>query len=624
MGEALQSVAGINLLHDRFQYNLGLRGINGGMRSWSRIVKVMIDGQPVSYRPSSENFLGNELIPLSVIDRIEIIRGPASALYGSNAFLGGINIVTRRSKLEKWGELSMHLGNSKYLDGYGSSVTVGGKSGNFDFIAAGVMSRSDQSGVSPVNVPGAALYRSDQYSENEISRPRSVFSKFHYEDERIGQFNMQFNYQSLDSFGEFQDWAVLTHNNRISIHNFHLRSNYSRELSDNFTGKFSLAYAQGQPSSNDELDTDTDPSTRISRDVGYRGIDVNAEFEYRIAQNKNLTVGFDHTTDIQDLQTHYLNYSNSQKFPLQNLEYGEKNFTNTGVYLQSIYYPNNSLGFTAGLRYDEHNIYGNVYNLRLASVYQLSGAIYLKLLYGSSYKAPSSVQLFSNYILPQGVVGNPGLKPEKAKTLEAAIGLRLGANLNLNMNAFVNRINEKVELVLPLGHQSNIQPENIARINSAGLEIEAMHNYRHLMSYANVSFQKSVSEKEHPIRGRIRLDTELFPSYMFKFGTNYRITNYHLNLNLEGRFTDSRLSSEINSFIFDPTKFRTERYELGSYFLMDFTISSNSLKLLTDKETTIAIKVYNIFDEEYSYPGFNDFDIPGFERRLIINFTQAF
>ena len=98
IGEALESVAGIDLIHDGLQYNLGIRGINGGMRAGSRIVKLMIDGQPVSYRPSSENLLGEELIPISVVEKIEVIRGPGSALYGANAFLGVINIITKKSQ----------------------------------------------------------------------------------------------------------------------------------------------------------------------------------------------------------------------------------------------------------------------------------------------------------------------------------------------------------------------------------------------------------------------------------------------------------------------------------------------------------------------------------------------
>src|SRR3954452_21257045 len=56
----------------------------------------MIDGRSVAYRSTSGNWLGVELVPLESVQQIEIIRGPASALYGADAFLGVVNIITVR------------------------------------------------------------------------------------------------------------------------------------------------------------------------------------------------------------------------------------------------------------------------------------------------------------------------------------------------------------------------------------------------------------------------------------------------------------------------------------------------------------------------------------------------
>src|SRR6185295_18146533 len=59
------------------------------------------------FRSTAGNWLGAELVPLSAIQQIEIIRGPASSLYGADAFLGIINIVTRRPEVMDGGELSL-------------------------------------------------------------------------------------------------------------------------------------------------------------------------------------------------------------------------------------------------------------------------------------------------------------------------------------------------------------------------------------------------------------------------------------------------------------------------------------------------------------------------------------
>ena len=93
--EVLHHVAGVYVIDDHIIPNLGVRGISGGLRSESGLVKVMIDGHSVAFRSTAGNWLGPELVPMSIVQQIEVIRGPASALYGADAFLGVINIVTQ-------------------------------------------------------------------------------------------------------------------------------------------------------------------------------------------------------------------------------------------------------------------------------------------------------------------------------------------------------------------------------------------------------------------------------------------------------------------------------------------------------------------------------------------------
>src|SRR5258706_4942846 len=57
----------------------------------------MIDGQPMAFRADTTSLLGPEMIPIDLVERIEVLRGPASALYGANAFFGAVNVITRQS-----------------------------------------------------------------------------------------------------------------------------------------------------------------------------------------------------------------------------------------------------------------------------------------------------------------------------------------------------------------------------------------------------------------------------------------------------------------------------------------------------------------------------------------------
>jgi len=98
VAEVLEHVLGFFVVDDHISPNLAVRGISGGLYSDSSIIKVLIDGHSVAFSSTGGNLLGPALVPLTAVDRVEIIRGPASALYGADAFLGVINIKTRDGK----------------------------------------------------------------------------------------------------------------------------------------------------------------------------------------------------------------------------------------------------------------------------------------------------------------------------------------------------------------------------------------------------------------------------------------------------------------------------------------------------------------------------------------------
>ncbi|MCP4134947.1 MAG: TonB-dependent receptor [bacterium] len=634
VGEALESVAGMDMLHDHVRFNAGIRGINGGMRGGSKIIKLMIDGQPVSFRSSSENWLGEELIPMNVVERIEIIRGPASALYGANAFLGVINVITKSGEKVQWGEASGKFAYGSKVLSYGGQVMVGGKFAGVDFIASGTINRADQSGNKLVNIPGSTHSSSDTRSEGEIAFPMSYFAKVGYSNDTLGTFGLDFNYQRLDSYGEFMDWAVVTHNNRIHLYNMYARAKYSRNLFKLFDVSASFAYSKGGPANSERFDIDDDDDSWITRDYGFDSIDVTAEARFNLDKWTNFSVGFDLTNDMETIQTFYT-HDGSTNTVIQNSggnAGGKKTFRNIGAYAQAMIYPfrmfkasfMESLGFIGGLRYDTHNIYENVWNWRIGAVYQVTDTIYTKALYGTSFKAPASAQLYTNPITNEGVLGNEDLKPEKAQTVELAAGAQFMKHFSMNLNIFYNNIKQKVELVLPTGTVSNVKAQNVAEINSIGGETDLIFTYKFLFTYVNYSFQKSIVKKQNLILGEVKINTDLFPSHMIKFGANYKIPWLFLNLNVEGKYLTSRLSSEQNAQVWDAVNYRTDRYNIDSYFLLDAMISTHGLSFIGDKETEIRLKVYNIFNTSYAYPGFQDFDIPGFERSFVVSLVQQF
>ena len=632
VAEAIQRLAGIDMLYDGLQYNTGIRGINGGMRAYSKIMKVMIDGQSVSYRPSSENWLGEELIPISLVERIEVVRGPASALYGANAFLGVVNIITKKGEDIKNGSLSVYHQVGENFTGTAGEIVVGNKLGEFDFVLGATYGSYDRSGSGIQNVPNRDIYTAYDITENTKATPRSFFAKLELNNEKTGMLKIDMNYQQLSSYAEYQDWGTLTHNNYVSLNNYYIRLSNNKQLNEKLILNSGISYAAGGPTSDDKLDTDAKTDDWVTRETGYVGINVNTEVNYSFLEKNSITIGADYSTDNIDLLTHYYNDSTGAYTAMQHYTSDSEMYNNIGVFAQSMINPASFIGaqgaferfnLTLGLRYDIHNIYGNSLNYRLGGVYQVSDKIYTKLLYGTSFKAPASTQLYSNYIALRGVIGNADLKPEKAKTVEWAIGMLPTEHIKISTNIFYSIINDKVELVLPIAEASNVRAENVANINSAGFELEGNANYAKIDAYLNYSFQQSIIEENTPLRGTVRLKTNLAPNSMFKFGMGYKVPSI-LRLSIDGRYISSRIASQINSFVSNPVNYLTDRYELSPYFIMDFAVSSNELKIFKDNETLIMLKVRNLLNTDYAFPGFKNYDIPGMKRTVELKLTQNF
>ncbi|MFO7829044.1 MAG: TonB-dependent receptor [Bacteroidales bacterium] len=630
VSEALNSVAGLDVLTDHFQPNMGIRGINGGVRSYSRLVKVMIDGQNVAFRPNSDNYLGLSLIPVEAIDKIEIIRGPNSAIYGKNAFLGVINIITKSGNHLNHNSVSHFLGNTGNKSSFGFSTAIGGTNKNFDFLFSSTYAQFDHSGLSPKNIPGQDIYSHDDMSQKNESAPMSVYLKMNYETEKLGKLTFDMANQNVNSHAEFADWGTLTHNNRISLFNAYERLQYSRKLFENFSADFSFAHSFGKPLDKEILDNDNDPTEWIERELSYNSYDFTSNFSYFFDDLNIVSLGIDFTSDIHEHQKFYTVNSSGLRSLNPGGSEGEKNFNNLGIFLQMILNPAEffSLSFmedltlTAGYRYDFHNIYNNVLTYRFAAVYHLTNDLSTKLMYGTSFNAPSSTQLYTNYISPGGFVGNPDLKPEKAKTLEWAFMGKLTKKISFNANVFYTDIEDKIEYLLPYGQVSNITAGNISNIHSGGLEAEINVSQSNTTCYLNYSYQKSIIEKNDPFLQKIKVNTALYPSHMIKAGKTLHIPDYYLNLNLEARFISSRIASDQNNFIYDPINYATDRYELKPYYMINFMVSSTDLKIIKNSRSRIIFKIENLLDYKYCYPGFSNYDIPSLGRSFFFRFTH--
>jgi len=144
IAEALRGVRGVYVWDDRSYVSAGIRGL-GRLGSYGNRVLVLVDGQPTNDNWIGSSYLGYDArTDLADIQRIEVVRGPGSVLYGTNAFSGVINLVTRSRGVPPGGE----VGAGTNLDGVArgrarANVTLGPDSGAWVSVGAARSSGRD-------------------------------------------------------------------------------------------------------------------------------------------------------------------------------------------------------------------------------------------------------------------------------------------------------------------------------------------------------------------------------------------------------------------------------------------------------------------------------------------------
>ncbi|GAA4851921.1 hypothetical protein GCM10023331_40590 [Algivirga pacifica] len=631
LSDVLQGVAGIYQLTDHTNVNLGVRGVNGGLRANSRIIKLMINGQQVAFRPYNANFLTESLIPIQMIKRVEVLRGASSALFGANAYLGVINVITHQPRDYREAQTGeVRLGGNKLGDNYGEEYSLYLTRQLTTKTAVSVafnntVQRFD--GLEVQNLPDRITPLYSGKTKDAYRLGRSFYTEVNHRFDNNALFSFDASVQHHEGNAGFKDWGVLEEGNYLNYAHFYARGRYERNFGKNTVWKSSVTWAAGSPADAERLTLNQrDFGDWVERKVNFNALDfstyLNTDFKAG-----NLTAGVDYTTDKQQLLVFERYFQDGENIGMAAYDpLGAKRFNNIGVYLQGIYYPfhdtldNRRLYMMTGIRYDHHNIYGDVLNYRLAAVYRLYRQLYVKAIYGTSFMAPAPTQLY-RVSLPADVIGNEELKPERARTMELALNGEISQGITLSANIYYTRVDDKVELVRQDAASLNVIPVNKATIHSKGIELGGRYSYKSFWTYGNMSYQHSTYDKYMHFVGNYKEHTRLYPGWMTKAGVGYALSQYKVAATLEGQWIGERLSSEQNIVLNDAVN--ENPYALGAYTLMNLYLSTHNLKFIHGKELRIGFKVNNLLNTSYAFPGFKGYDIPGFGRNYQLTIAHA-
>ena len=470
--EILQSVPGVYVKTNLFGAKplLSMRGASGVN------VLLMINGAPAKDLVWSPGIFWKG-VPANMIERIEIIRGPGSALFGADAAAGVINVITKTAGKIPGGEAGVRVGSD---DSWAGWLQQGGEWNGFDIAFTADLSATD--GYSPwiardkLGAAGNAYVGHDDADLHlSIARQHWRLLVDHTRHENVGI--------GLTG-GAVLDPLTRARDRQSSLALLYRNDALSTDWGVSGEARYrDLAYDSGngfweKPPGPGEL--------RNALSVAERRFNVEGVVHYRGLRDQLIQLGAGHVWQTPYDVSQTLNGVAGGFVP-------EKTRRNAYLFVQDIWHLAPDWELTAGARYDRYSDFGSTLNPRLALVWQSSPRLTTKLMYGRAFRAPSYLELYSQ---TAANAANPDLRPERSRTVELSFTWRASRALNLGMNVyrFV-----RSDVIAPEA-QPPYRFANLGRYASNGVELEAQWQVgRYLRLSGNVS-QMQLGAVDDPLR----------------------------------------------------------------------------------------------------------------------------
>ncbi len=543
--DILQGVPGVHLRVNQFGYRplVSLRG------AAAKNALIMVNGAPMRDLIWATGIFWKGL-PASMIERVEIIRGPGSALYGSDASSGVINVITKTAgtirgseagaRLDSFDTQTVWLQHGAEWNGYDIGLTVEASTtdGPRPFIAR---DRLNQSGHAELGYDNLDL--------------RLAVSRDHW---RVLAEHMQKDDYGIGITGGSYLDPVTRANDRLTgiawlYDNPGIAPDWGLKAELRYRD---LAYSSG----NGFWDV---PGTFLSEQrAAEQRFNAEAGLTYAGFRNHRLSFGGGYVW--QDL------------YEVERIDNGvptffapEQSRRNSYLYLQDVWQLSEAWELTAGARYDRFSDVGGTLNPRAGLVWQTSDRLTTKLMVGRAFRAPSFLELYAQ---TGATTPNASLKPEESTTWDLSFAYRASRNLNLGVTFFDYL--QKNPIVDAGGTFRNVDPHRIQ-----GIELEATWQASHTLRLSGNLTSRRVDDEQFT-RLRVpdhfaipRQDAYLRADWAFKPKWNW---------NLQANWTGKRTKAANDT-----------RPALGPQTVLDTTV-----RYFHGSVWEFAAGIRNLFDED--------------------------
>lgn len=473
--DALKDIPGIKVS----QPGSGLEGesflMNGMYGNY--YCKILVNGIPITPSVASGTAIAGNL-PVRQAKRIEIISGPAAALYGSDALAGVINIITMESDRPVWTQADLSVGSQGYSN---MNVMIGGKLGKNKNVAEyslyGNYTQKMDMNVK-YDIPGnydPSLYNDSAYNapnyrgsktEPQFDRLpmssnllgfgltyRGIKANYDHLSRRahssIGQSTGQFAYYDpTNTWGENINRLSLSYNNswgkfssttQLSYLNYRLDNNSSlRMINDRGSNGVVYQYAASDDIFFDEI---------MTFDVN-KHLELSGGFSFQASSNLPMTNELPEPFETD----------NYQPFSSETIEgdtlmgtfgYNPTNFYNTAVFLQ-LYYAFGKFTLLAGGRWDHHSIFGSNLSPKLGLQYSANSKLSFRANYGQGFRAPSLFYVYKSLAYPVDdkilyeTIPNPDVNPEKFVAVELGARFKPSKKIGIDFVLQYHKLDDNI------------------------------------------------------------------------------------------------------------------------------------------------------------------------------------
>jgi len=547
-----------------------------------RNVKILLDGVPMVDRGDTRESLNQ--VDVNTIERIEIVEGPMSVSYGSDALAGVINIITKKNKnngfslgakvQEETAGREYHAFNYKGV--HQQSVNLGYKNNNWNFSAGG--SHNDLNG-----------FGGDAYGRDKIWLPKEQWLG----NTRIGYEKGPLSiYYRLDALQEdITDKGAINIGNLKAVDKKYSSNRYTNQLQGGYTFNkklqlsATLAYTDYKRSTRTtkhyfEIGTDSLTDGEGEQDISkFNSFVFRTTVQYQLSNKISLQPGID------------INREAASGPRIEN----DPVITDYAAFVSAEIKLGSRINIRPGVRFIKNSDYNAPpaipsFNAKINVSKQLD----LRFAYAYGFRSPALRELYFLFIdVNHNVVGNPDLKAETSNSFNASLNwnaLHTGSsNYNISFAGFYNAFNNQIDFALSSPTSNQYTYYNVNKTKTAGGTIENKFVHKSLdaslgLSYTGV-YRKFFDEKDY----EKETDKEFLWTPELNAVVSYRLnkinTSFSLFYKLSGK--KPQLVTGVNS----ANKAVLLVAETDAYSLADFTGTTRINKFLS-----INAGVKNIFD----------------------------